>query len=60
MPANSIRRPLLPTTQGVTLVQSNVPILDDPWSLDYELSTLRELSALSVRPKAEAERHSRG
>jgi apolipoprotein N-acyltransferase len=45
--------PAAPTTQGVTLVQSNVPILDDPWSLDYELNTLRELSALSIRPKAE-------
>lgn len=45
--------PATPTTQGVTLVQSNVPILDEPWSLDYELKTLRELSALSVRPKKE-------
>jgi apolipoprotein N-acyltransferase len=44
----------VPATQGVTLVQSNVPILDDPWSLDYELKTLRELQSLSVRPKAEA------
>jgi len=45
--------PALPTTDGVTLVQSDVPVLDEPWSLDYELSTLRELAALSVRPKAE-------
>ena len=45
--------PTLPTTQGVTLVQSNVPILDEPWSLDYEEQTLRELAALSVRPKAQ-------
>ncbi len=44
--------PALPTTQGATLVQSNVPILDEPWTLDYELETLRELAALSVRPKA--------
>lgn len=44
--------PARPTTQGVTLVQSNVPILDEPWSLDYEEQTLRELAALSVRPKA--------
>ncbi len=44
--------PALPTTQGATLVQSNVPILDEPWTLDYELKTLHELSALSVRPKA--------
>jgi len=41
----------LATTQGATLVQSNVPILDEPWTLDYELQTLRELAALSVRPK---------
>ena len=44
--------PAAPTTKGVTLVQANVPILDDPWTLDYELQTLRELAALSVRPKA--------
>jgi apolipoprotein N-acyltransferase len=37
----------------VTLVQSNIPILDEPWSLDYEQNTLQELSRLSVRPKAE-------
>lgn len=43
----------LPTTQGVTLVQSNIPILDsDAWTLDYLRTTLNELSALSVRPKA--------
>ena len=47
--------PALPTTHGVTLVQSNVPVLDEPWSLDYELNTLRELSMLSVRPKEERE-----
>ncbi len=29
-----------------------MPILDEPWTLDYELETLRELAALSVRPKA--------
>ncbi len=45
--------PAAPTTKGVTMVQSDVPVLDDAWSLDHELSTLRELSALSVRPKAE-------
>jgi apolipoprotein N-acyltransferase len=45
----------LPTAQGVTLVQSNIPVLDDPWSLDYLQSTLRELSDLSVRPKAKHE-----
>ncbi len=37
--------------RGVTLVQSNVPILDsDAWSLDYLQQTLSELRALSVRP----------
>lgn len=46
--------PAVPTTQGATLVQANVPILDEPWSLDYEESTLRELSALSARPAKEA------
>jgi apolipoprotein N-acyltransferase len=46
--------PAVPTTQGVTLVQSNIPILDsDAWNLEYLQSTLRELSDLSVRPKAE-------
>ncbi len=44
----------LPTTQGVTLVQSNIPILEaGAWDLDYLQNTLRELSDLSVRPKAE-------
>jgi apolipoprotein N-acyltransferase len=45
--------PALPTSQGVTLVQSNVPVLDEAWSLDYEVNTLRELAGISVRPKAE-------
>jgi apolipoprotein N-acyltransferase len=43
----------LPATQGVTLVQANVPVLDDPWSLDLLQNNLRELSDLSVRPLAE-------
>jgi len=44
----------LPTTQGVTLVQSNIPILDaGAWDLDYLQNTLRELGELSLRPKAE-------
>jgi apolipoprotein N-acyltransferase len=44
----------LPTSQGVTLVQSDVPILDSgAWDLDYLQKTLHELSELSVRPKAE-------
>ncbi len=45
--------PPLPATKGATLVQSDVPILDEPWTLDYEQQTLRDLSALSVRPQAE-------
>jgi apolipoprotein N-acyltransferase len=37
--------------RGVTLVQSNVPILDsDAWTLEYLQQTLSELRALSVRP----------
>lgn len=43
-----------PASQGqhpATLVQSNIPILDDPWSLDYLQQTLRELRALSVNPQ---------
>lgn len=39
---------------GATLVQSNIPILDEPWSLDYTLSTLTELQALSARPSGAA------
>ncbi len=35
---------------GVTLVQSNIPILDEPWSLPYLQQTLVELRAISVRP----------
>ena len=35
---------------GVTLVQSNIPILDDPWSLEYLRQTLAELRVLSTRP----------
>ena len=38
--------------RGVTLVQSNIPILDsDAWTLDYLQQTLTELRALSVRPQ---------
>ncbi len=44
----------LPTTQGVTLVQPDIPILDsDAWTLDYLQKTLADLSAASVRPSAE-------
>jgi len=40
---------------GVTLVQSNIPILDsDAWTLEYLERTLGELRALSVPPPAPA------
>ena len=45
-----IKPPALTCDHGVTLVQSNIPILDDPWSLDYLQQTLSELRALSTRP----------
>jgi apolipoprotein N-acyltransferase len=46
-----VKPPVLTGNRGVTLVQSNVPILDsDAWSLDYLQQTLSELRALSVRP----------
>ena len=44
----------LPTSQGATLVQADVPILDSgSWTLNYLQQTLGDLSALSVRPAAE-------
>ena len=46
-----VKPPALAGDHGVTLVQSNIPILDsDAWTLDYLQQTLRELRALSVRP----------
>ena len=46
--------PAVPSTQGVTLVQADVPILESSaWDLDYLENTLRELSQLSVRPESE-------
>ncbi len=45
-----VKPPKLTGDHGVTLVQSNIPILDDPWSLDYLQQTLSELRVLSVRP----------
>ncbi|HUI83791.1 MAG TPA: apolipoprotein N-acyltransferase [Candidatus Binatia bacterium] len=53
--AGKLEKPeALPSTQGVTLVQSDIPILDArAWDLDYLEHTLRELSDLSVRPRAE-------
>ena len=44
----------LPASQGATLVQADIPILDsDAWDLDYLQKTLNDLSALSVRPTYE-------
>jgi apolipoprotein N-acyltransferase len=44
----------LPTDQGATLVQANVPITEsDVWSLEYFDQTLNSLHALSVRPRNE-------
>lgn len=46
-----VHPPRLPGDHGVTLVQSNIPILEsEPWNLDYLEQTLGELRALSVRP----------
>jgi apolipoprotein N-acyltransferase len=45
-----VKPPVLQGNLGATLVQSNIPILEDPWSLDYTLQTLSELRTLSVRP----------
>jgi apolipoprotein N-acyltransferase len=45
-----VQPPAVTGNRGVTLVQSNIPILDDPWTLDYLQQTLNELRALSVRP----------
>jgi apolipoprotein N-acyltransferase len=47
-----VKPPTLAGDHGVTLVQSNIPILDDPWTLDFLQQTLSELRALSVRPTA--------
>ena len=43
----------LPTDQGVTLVQADIPITESDWSPDYFQQTLSSLQALSVRPHAE-------
>jgi apolipoprotein N-acyltransferase len=46
-----VKPPTLTGDRGVTLVQSNIPILDsDAWTLEYLEQTLGELRALSVRP----------
>ncbi len=47
-----VKPPRLTGDHGVTLVQSNIPILDpDAWTLEYLQQTLGELRALSVRPQ---------
>ncbi len=49
-----VKPPALAGDHGVTLVQSNIPILDsDAWTLDYLEQTLSELRALSPRPQNE-------
>ena len=45
-----VHPPALAGDHGVTLVQSDIPILEDPWTLDYLQETLSELRALSTRP----------
>jgi apolipoprotein N-acyltransferase len=45
-----VKPPAMVGDHGVTLVQSNIPILDDPWSLTYLQQTLVELRAISGRP----------
>ncbi|MDR3749120.1 MAG: apolipoprotein N-acyltransferase [Acidobacteriota bacterium] len=46
-----VHPPALPASNGATLVQANVPILDSgDWTLDNLTQTLDSLAALSVRP----------
>ena len=47
-----IKPEALPTSDGATLVQANIPILDSgAWTLDYLTQTLDSLAALSVPPQ---------
>lgn len=48
-----IRPEALPTDQGATLVQSDIPITDADWTPEYFDQTLNSLAALSIRPRAE-------
>ncbi|MGB8890175.1 MAG: apolipoprotein N-acyltransferase [Candidatus Korobacteraceae bacterium] len=48
-----VKPPGSPTAHGATLVQSNIPILEADWSLDYLVQTLESLRKLSVRPESE-------
>ncbi len=43
----------LSASRGVTMVQSNIPILESDWSLDYLEQTLTSLEKLSTRPTIE-------
>jgi len=43
--------PALSSSQGATLAQVDIPILESDWSLNYLLETLQSLAALSVRPQ---------
>jgi apolipoprotein N-acyltransferase len=46
-----IKPAALPTSDGATLVQANIPILDSSvWTLDYLTQTLDSLASLSVPP----------
>ena len=47
-----IKPAALPTSDGATLVQANIPILDSgAWTLDYLTQTLDSLAALSAPPE---------
>ena len=44
-----VQPPALTADHGVTLVQSNIPILEDTWTLEHLTQTLTELRAISTR-----------
>ena len=47
-----VHPPPFPASEGATLVQANVPILQSgEWTLDYLTQTLDSLQALSIRPE---------
>lgn len=48
-----IRPEALPTDQGATLVQADIPISEADWSPEYFDQTLNSLQALSIRPRSE-------
>jgi len=50
--ATKLEKPeAVPASRGATLVQSNIPILESDWSLDYLVPTLHSLADLSIRPR---------